>query len=137
MGPNRVLPTRLTLLRAFIPRLAGTVAFFVAITLLGAYGYVALEGWGFLDSLYMSVITITMVGYQEVHALSPEGRYFTMVLLALGLTGLGLWFAMITSFIVEMDFIATLQRRRMLKDINKLSDHIIVCGARTDRDAAD
>ena len=117
------------MLRSFVLRLLGTAAFFTAIVILGAYGYMVIEQWEFMDSLYMSVITITMVGYQEVFPLSPEGRLFTMILLALGLTGLGVWFAMMTSFIVEMDLLVTFQKRRMLKDIRKLSNHIVVCGA--------
>ena len=51
----------------------------------------------------MTVITVTAVGFQEVRALSEPGRDFTMVLLAGGITGVGVWFALVTSFIVEFD----------------------------------
>ena len=51
----------------------------------------------------MTVITLTAVGYDEVHPLSPPGRAFTSFILFGGITGLGLWFAFLTSFIVELD----------------------------------
>ena len=51
----------------------------------------------------MTVITVTAVGFHEVHPLSELGRDSTMVLLAAGITGLGVWFALITSFILEFD----------------------------------
>ena len=66
-------------------------------------GYVAIEGWPWRDAVYMTVITVTAVGFHEVHRLSELGRDFTMVLVAAGITGLGVWFALITSFILEFD----------------------------------
>jgi uncharacterized transporter YbjL len=63
----------------------------------------AIEGWQAQEALYMTVITITAVGYSEVYPLSELGRNFTMVLLAAGITGIGVWFALITSFIVARD----------------------------------
>src|SRR5262245_39836250 len=62
----------------------------------GTVGYVVVEGWGWFDALYMSVITLTTVGYGETHALSTAGRAFTMVFL---LTGVFLLFYVATGFI--------------------------------------
>jgi voltage-gated potassium channel len=76
----------------------------------------------------MSVITITAVGYSEVIPLSELGRDFTMALLAAGITGIGVWFALITSFIVEFDLSDVRRRRRIMRSIEALHDHIIVCG---------
>ena len=102
--------------------------YFVVVNAIGVAGYMYFEGWPFHDALYMTVITLTAVGYHEVAPLSSAGRNFTMGLLALGLTGLGLWFALITAFFIEMDLAATLQRRRTMKTIAKLRNHVIVCG---------
>ena len=102
--------------------------YFVLVNVIGVWGYMFFEGWSFHDALYMTVITLTAVGYHEVAPLSAAGRNFTMGLLALGLTGLGLWFAAITAFFVEMDLAGTLQRRRTMKTIAKLRNHVIVCG---------
>ncbi len=99
------------------------------LVVLGTLGYMVLEGWGLGDSLYMTVITLTAVGYSEVHPLSHVGRTFTMVVLIGGLTWMGLWFALITSFIVELDLTHVFRRRRMTREIAELKDHVIVCGA--------
>lgn len=116
-------------MRVFIPRFLGTLAFFAVLTVGGTVGYMAIEGWAFHDALYMTVITLTAVGYSEVLPLSEAGRNFTMVLLTGGITGMGLWFALITSLIVELDLKNVLWRRRIMKDIETLADHVIVCGA--------
>jgi len=99
------------------------------LVVIGVWGYMAVEGWSFHDALYMTAITLTAVGYEEVRPLTQSGRVFTMILLALGLTWIGLWFALITSFLVELDLTHVLRRRRVMKDIAALKDHVIVCGA--------
>ncbi len=113
---------------SFSRRFAWMAAYFVVVNAIGVSGYMAIEGWRFHDALYMTVITLTAVGYHEVAPLSAAGRNFTMGLLALGLTGLGLWFALITALFIEGDLAGTFQRRRQMKAIAKLRDHVIVCG---------
>ncbi|MYH48851.1 MAG: potassium channel protein [Gammaproteobacteria bacterium] len=113
---------------SFSRHMAWMALYFVIVNVIGIWGYMFFEGWSFHDALYMTVITLTAVGYHEVAPLSAAGRNFTMGLLALGLTGLGLWFAAITAFFVEMDLTGTLQRRRTMKTIAKLRNHVIVCG---------
>ena len=98
-------------MRVFIPRFLGAIAYLVVLTVVGTIGYVAIEGWPWREALYMTVITVTAVGFQEVRALSEPGRDFTMVLLAGGITGVGVWFALITSFIVEFD-LSHVRRKR-------------------------
>ena len=116
-------------MRSHINRFAGTAAFFLAILLFGTLGYMGIEGWPWTDSLYMTVITLTAVGYEEVHPLSGPGRAFTSLILFGGITGLGLWFAFLTSFIVELDLTDVLRRRRTLREIKRMKNHVIVCGA--------
>jgi voltage-gated potassium channel len=113
----------------FTTRFIGTVLFFAAIILTGTVGYVLIEGWSVGDSLYMTVITLTAVGYDEVNPLSNHGRAFTSFILFGGITGLGLWFAFLTSFIVELDLMDVLWRRRTLKKVKKMRNHVIICGA--------
>ena len=116
-------------MRVYVNRFLGTALFFAALILLGTLGYIGIEGWAWGDSLYMTVITLTAVGYEEVHPLSPTGRAFTSFILAGGITGLGLWFAFLTSFIVELDLTPVLRKRRTEKKIKKMENHVIVCGA--------
>jgi voltage-gated potassium channel len=116
-------------MRLYINRFLGTALFFAILLLFGTVGYIGLEGWNWSDSLYMTVITLTAVGYEEVHPLSPPGRVFTGFLLAGGITGMGLWFAFLTSSIVELDLTHVFRRRRTEKEIRRMENHVIVCGA--------
>lgn len=121
----------------FLPRLLWTLVLLATLLVVGTFGYVVIEGQGLADAVYMTMITLTAVGYEEVWPLSPAGRVFTMFLLVGGLTWLGLWFANLTSLIVEMDLKGALRRRRNMKDISKMNDHVIVCGCgRTGRQVA-
>lgn len=103
--------------------------FFLLLVVLGTTGYVTIERWGLLDSAYMTVITLTAVGYSEVFPLSDNGRFFTMGLLGAGITWMGVWFALLTSFIVELDLAHVMRTRRISRRITNMKNHIIVCGA--------
>lgn len=101
----------------------------VASILAGTAGYHMIEGWNFLDSLYMTVITLSSVGYGEVHPMSDAGRIFTMLLILGGIGVMTYAFTTITSIIVEGELSTAFKRRRMHKLIAKLSNHYIICGA--------
>lgn len=105
------------------------VTFFVVLIAAGAVGYRWIEGWTWDDALYMTVITITAVGFHEVHALSNDGRWLTTLLLIGGITGLGMWFALVTASMVRMDLGNNYSRRKTMKRLKRMKDHIIVCGA--------
>lgn len=94
----------------------------------GTLGYMTVERWTFFDSLYMSVITLTSVGYLEVHPLSAEGRVFTMGLLLTGV--FSLFFAATSAIrsIVDGELTGQLAKDRMEKKLQSLTDHVIVCG---------
>lgn len=116
-------------MKVFIPRFIGAVVFIVALTAVGTGGYVWIERASTFDAFYMTVITLTAVGYTEHVPLSDAGRAFTMGLLAMGITGMGIWFALITSFIVELDLKDVLRRRKMETELERITDHVILCGS--------
>jgi len=94
----------------------------------GTIGYMLIEGWSFLDSLYMTVTTITTVGYSEVHPLSTAGRIFGIFLI---LGGVGTAFYILTSlvrYILEGEFGFRIGRQRMEAKIKGLRNHFILCG---------
>src|SRR5919202_6824330 len=98
------------------------------ITATGVLGYILLEGWGFMDALYMTVITLTTVGFREVHELDTSGQLWTMALL---ITGVGtLFYAAVSSveLAVEGTVRGYFERRRMRARINKLNGHYVLCG---------
>jgi voltage-gated potassium channel len=134
-GRKRIRPA--DAMAVFIPRFLWTLVVLATLIVIGTVGYVVIEGQNLGDSFYMTAITISAVGYQEVFPLSAPGRVFTMLLLLGGITWLGLWFANLTSLIVELDLKGALRRRRTMNDIEKLRNHVIICGGgRTGRQVA-
>lgn len=79
-------------MRVFIPQFLGAIAYLVTLCVVGAIGHVAIAAWPLRETVYLTVITLTAVGFQEVRPLSETDRGFTPVLLALGITGVGVWF---------------------------------------------
>ena len=100
----------------------------VIIIAIGAIGYVIIEGWSFIDALFMTVITITTVGYEEVHPLSAGGRIFSIFLIVGGVGGALYVLSSIVQFIIEGQLGITLGRRRMERRIAKMKEHFILCG---------
>jgi len=121
----------------FLRRFAWLVLGATVLLLVGTVGFMQLPAYNFSDALYMTVITLTMVGYEEVHTLHTGGRILAGFLLLGGLALLGVWFALVTSALVEMDLAHVFLTRRTMKKIETLKDHFIVCGAgRTGRQVA-
>ncbi|MGH7901051.1 MAG: potassium channel family protein, partial [Thermodesulfobacteriota bacterium] len=100
----------------------------ILINAFGTIGYMVIEGWNFRDSLFMTVITLTTVGYGEVHDLTPKGEIFTIVLLAGGLGIILYVFATGAKVIFEGELKEVLGRRRLEKKLRELKDHYIICG---------
>lgn len=95
---------------------------------LGTIGYVMIEDWDILDAIYMSIITLSTVGYSEVHEMSRAGRVFTVFLVVVGV-GFTLYIAgAIVQFMVEGRIRIMLGRRRLGIRIQRLKNHYIVCG---------
>jgi len=94
----------------------------------GMTGYTLLERWTPLEALYMTVITISSVGFMEVHPLTASGRIFTIFLILCGSGVLIYSVSLITAFIVEGELSDVIRRRKMNKRISALRGHIIVCG---------
>lgn len=95
---------------------------------LGTAGYIVLEGWDFLDALYMTVITLATVGYKEVHDLSTNGKIFTIGLILFGVATIAYAFGSLLQLMVEGQILRILGRRKLEKRINQLEGHYIVCG---------
>jgi len=109
-------------------RLIYALSVFVAVVVIGTLGYMVLAGWGFLDALYMTVITMGGVGYREVHALTQTGQLWTMLVIVAGVGALGFAVITVTDFMVEGHFSGLLEGRRMDKRIAALTGHHVVAG---------
>lgn len=98
------------------------------VVIFGTVGYRMLEGWSWLSSLYMTMITVTTVGYGETHPMSDGGRLFTIILIFLSLITVAYCTASVSRFVMEGDLKHFLHKVKMEKVISKLKDHYIVCG---------
>ncbi len=100
----------------------------IFIVCLGVVGYMVIEGWNLLDALYMTVTTLTTVGYSEIHELSNPGRIFTIVLIIIGVAFFLYVAGAVVQFMVEGRIRTILGRRRLEKKIDRLKNHYIICG---------
>jgi len=104
------------------------IALLLVVIIIGALGYHLIEGWAFLDCLYMTVITIFTVGFHEVRDLSDPGRIFT-ILVIFGGAGTGVFaFTKVGEIIYEGGLGRFWRRKKMENRIKNLKDHFIICG---------
>ncbi|MFN8310968.1 MAG: potassium channel family protein [Chitinophagales bacterium] len=109
-------------------RLYLSLGVFFIILLTGTIGYMLLEGYQPLEALYMCVITVASVGFNEVHPLSDAGRIFTIFLILANFATLGFIVSTLTRYLLDGEFIDSYKRFTMENKIDSLSGHVIVCG---------
>lgn len=102
--------------------------FIIFIISSGTAGFMIVEGWTFSESLYMTFVTISTVGFGEVHPLSTEGRIFTIVFLTVSILTVGFTLTALLSFFFEGHMSKTVKERRMKRLLSHLKDHYIICG---------
>jgi voltage-gated potassium channel len=98
------------------------------ITLGGTAGYMIIEGWSAWDAFYMTIISLTTVGYREVHPLSRAGEAFTSVLLVGGVGTVLYSFTLLGARVIEGSLHNPWERRRITRMLDQLQNHFIVCG---------
>jgi len=94
----------------------------------GTIGYMVIERWPLLDAVYMTIITISTVGYNEIHPLSTTGRVFSSVLIFGGVGVMLYTGGALVQYIIEGHFPNIFGRHKMKEKIEKLKNHIILCG---------
>jgi len=114
------------------------IAIAIALTLaMGTVGFTVVEHWPLFDSFYMTLITITTVGYEEIHPLSQGGRIFNSFLILFGVSTMFFAIGGMTQIIIELELNQYFGKRRIRAMIENLSNHYIVCGyGRVGRGAA-
>lgn len=107
------------------------VSFIVLVTLIttGVIGYSVFLKLDFTDALYMTVITISTVGFKEVATMTEEARVFSVILILFSLGTVSYLVTNIASYFIEGDMKEALKRRNMENKIEKMKDHYIICGA--------
>ena len=106
------------------------IAFFLLVLLIiiGTLGYRFIEGWSIRDSLYMTFITMTTVGFGEVKPLSSAGQHFTIVFLVLSIGTVGYSVTVLITYVFEGQILNVMKERRMKRTIRHLKNHFIIVG---------
>src|SRR5580692_2607216 len=122
-----------------LPRRLGFIAIALAITLAGGTaGFVFIEGYPVFDAFYMTLTTVTTVGYGEIRTLSHAGRIFNCFLISFGVMVIFLAVGAMTQTAIELEMNQFFGKRRVKNMIDRLEGHYIICGfGRLGRGAAD
>lgn len=127
-----------------IERLFGTnelyfaIRWFFLVIIIGIIGFETIEGYDLIDSIYMTMITISTVGFGEVKELSTVGRIFTSLLILLSIGTYAYVISVFTRFAIQSEFYKKMKERNFIKEISKLEGHVIICGyGRNGRQAAE
>lgn len=108
-----------------------------SLLIIGTIGYVLIDGYSWFNAFYMTVITVATVGYGEIEPLSVSGRIFTAFLIITSFGTFAYAVSAITRFVIDGEFNQFFKTKRLMATIDKLSDHVIVCGyGRNGRQAA-
>lgn len=110
-------------------RLRDALAAVAAALAVGTLGFHFIEGWSWEDSLYMTVMTVTTVGYGEVQPLHPLGRAFAILFMLASVGIVAYSLSAVIRSVVESEMLATFGERRLSKRMSKLRNHFIICGA--------
>lgn len=112
-----------------VGRLFLAIAILLALVFVGTAGFHYIEGWTWFDGFYMTLTTMATVGYGEIHPLSHVGRIFNSFLIVAAVIGAGFTIATFSQALLEFEFGKVFGRRRMERELSKLTGHYIICGA--------
>jgi len=116
------------LIKLFRSRIYTALIMLIVIMFVGVVGYRFISDYSWIDALYMTVITITTVGFAEVNPLDTQSKVFTIFLILASVVIVGYAISIITEYILNKNNFENIKQRKMQKLINNMSDHIIICG---------
>jgi len=105
-----------------------TAALVILVFTIGTIGFHFIEGWTYFEAFFMTLITVSTIGYGELHPLSQLGRYFDVAIIIMGVGTVAYSFMAITQLIIDGEAQRLLGRRRLDNKINAMSGHYIICG---------
>ena len=110
-------------------RLLNALGALAAVVLLGTVSFHLIEGWTLLDSLYFTITTLATVGYGDLHPTSAGGRVFATFFIIVGVGTVGFVVSRAIVEIVQSEIVAGFGQRRRLREVSRLRNHFIICGA--------
>jgi voltage-gated potassium channel len=94
----------------------------------GVLGYRIVADYSWVDAFYMTIITVTTVGFSEVRPMGPEGKIFTIILIVTSVFIVGFAISIVTEFLLSRNSVELLKKKKMKNAIENLNQHVIVCG---------
>ena len=116
------------IIKLFRSKIYTAVAMLVLLIFVGVVGFRIMSGYTWLDAIYMTVITITTVGFGEVKPLDPQAKIFTVFLILTSVIIVGYAIKVITEYILSKNNVDELKQKKMQKKIDAYKNHIIICG---------
>ena len=116
------------IIKIFRSKLNTAVVLLILVLIIGVIGFKSISDFSWIDAVYMTVITVTTVGFGEVHPLDQEAKIFTIILILTSVIIVGYALKVITEYIISRNNINELKQKKMQKKIDALSDHVIICG---------
>ena len=104
------------------------VFFILLIVVIGIFGFIHIENYSLMDAIYMTVITVSSVGFQEVVELSENGRLFTTFLIIASFGTFAYAVSVLTTYIVSGEFNQYFKDYKVKKDVKQIENHVVVCG---------
>jgi len=121
-------PIKRPTISVFRTRLVAALALLVLVYMAGVLGFKFISGYNWLDAIYMTVITITTVGFKEVQPLDPMDKVFTSLLILTSIFILGYAVTVITEYVLSKNNLGNIIQKRVEKKIQKIHNHVVVCG---------
>ncbi len=116
------------LVKLFRSKIYTAIILLVALLLLGVIGYKFISGYTWVDALYMTVITMTTVGFGEVQPLDQQSKIFTVFLILASVVIVGYAISIITEYILSKNDLGELKHKKMQKQIDSFKNHVVICG---------
>ncbi|MDX1759371.1 MAG: potassium channel protein [Arenibacter algicola] len=116
------------MIRLFRSRMYLALALLVMVLLFGVFGYRFLSDYTWIDAFYMTIITVTTVGFSEVRPLDAEAKIFTVVLIVTSVFIFAFAISVITEYILSRNALQLLKKKKVKNKISSLSSHVIICG---------
>ncbi|WP_419212276.1 potassium channel family protein [Maribacter sp. X9] len=104
------------------------LALMVMVMAFGVLGYRFICDYSWIDALYMTIITVTTVGFSEVRPMGPEGKIFTIILIVTSVFILGFAISVITEYVLGRNSLELLKKKKMKNIIERLNQHVVLCG---------
>lgn len=116
------------MIRLFRSKIYLAISLLALALLIGVFGYHYLADFGWLDALYMTIITVTTVGFKEVQPLDDQAKLFTIFLIVSSVFIFGFAISIITEYILSRNTLQLLKKKRVKNKIDMMTDHTIICG---------